>query len=867
MRSILYRYRSFKLQDTFNRISISSSSSRPLSTTSRSSPTTDVRGNHSFDTEKLNEYFQSIGLQSKEGQLQIKQYSHGQSNPTFMVTTAGGHKYTVRKQPPGKLLPGAHAVDREYTVMSALSKTNVAVPTTRAYCPNAEILGTPFFIYDYVQGEFYKDASLRAIEDTPTRTTMYNNLVDSLARIHSVDISSLPDDYGKRKTANDPPEKSYVGRQIKTWTRQYRATETETIDDMNYLINELQHLLPADAEATSCLIHGDFRMDNVLFHEDTKEIAAVLDWELSTIGDGLSDLSYLCLSHIFSPKNPFMPGLRGLDVKSIGIPTIPETIKLYADRLKFHSKSDATIDLGALQSKMDYYMAFSLFRSCAILQGVYKRSLQGNASASNAGDALLFAKEVAALGVYHLRKYRNSKLVSSDDILPPVQPILKSNTARQDVGLFDNRQKMSDKASATLKQLNDFMITRVMPTANAIQEQGYQDNESKWTIHPSMEVLKSEAKALGLWNLFLPLETDGGKYGAGFTNLEYARMAELTGYCAIGPEVFNCNAPDTGNMEVLVRYASEEQKQQWLLPLLNGDIRSAFAMTEPAVASSDATNMQATIRQDGDELVLNGRKWWISGALDPRCKLIIFMGRTHGDLDSQGVPAHSRHSMVLVPMDSPGVRILRPMRVMGYDDAPHGHADMVFDNVRVPAANFVLGEGRGFEIAQGRLGPGRIHHCMRLIGAAEAALELMCQRVTERAPFGKPLAEQGSILNDIAKSRIEIDQARLLCLNAAHRMDVLGNKEAKADIAAIKIITPTMAKAVCERAMQAFGAMGLSQDTPLAHLWVWARVLQLADGPDEVHLAALGKQELANQCPMYVAKKRALAALIRAKKE
>jgi alkylation response protein AidB-like acyl-CoA dehydrogenase len=304
-------------------------------------------------------------------------------------------------------------------------------------------------------------------------------------------------------------------------------------------------------------------------------------------------------------------------------------------------------------------------------------------------------------------------------------------------------------------------------------------------------------------------------------------------------------------MEVLIRYGNEEQKKEWLYPLLDGKIRSCFAMTEPAVASSDATNMKATIRQDGDELVLSGHKWWTSGAYDSRCKVVIFMGRTHGDLDAMNIPKHRRHSMVLVPMDTPGLTVIRPMKVMGFDDAPHGHAEMIFHEVRVPKSNIILGEGRGFEIAQGRLGPGRIHHCMRLIGAAECALELMCQRVTSRHAFGKALAEQGSILRDIAESRIEIDQARLLCLNAAHRMDIVGNKEAKSDIAAIKIACPSMVKRVADRAIQSFGAMGLSQDTPLAGVWTWARILQIADGPDEVHLAALGKQELQAQVPEY----------------
>lgn len=296
--------------------------------------------------------------------------------------------------------------------------------------------------------------------------------------------------------------------------------------------------------------------------------------------------------------------------------------------------------------------------------------------------------------------------------------------AAQDQGASSFTQLQSERAGSLLRQVRRFMRDRVLPAEREIQDLGYAEGAERWSIHPRVEGLKSEAKALGLWNLFLPKETDGGRYGSGLTNLEYASIAEETGRSLIAPEVFNCAAPDTGNMEVLVRYGTPAQQERWLKPLLEGEIRSCFAMTEPQVASSDATNMQATVRREGDDLVLNGHKWWISGASDPRCEICIFMGRTDGDLDAQGVPAHRRHSMVLVPMNSPGVRILRPMKVMGFDDAPHGHVEMVFDNVRVPASNMLLGEGRGFEIAQGRLGPGRIHHCMRLIGAAERALEV-----------------------------------------------------------------------------------------------------------------------------------------------
>jgi len=362
----------------------------------------------------------------------------------------------------------------------------------------------------------------------------------------------------------------------------------------------------------------------------------------------------------------------------------------------------------------------------------------------------------------------------------------------------------------------------------------------RWTVPPVMDELKAQARAAGLWNLFLP----ESEYGAGLTNREYAPLCEIMGRTLIGPEVFNCSAPDTGNMEVLVRYASPDLKKKYLEPLLAGEIRSAFAMTEPAVASSDATNISASIVREGDEYVINGRKWWTSGAMDPRCKVLIFMGKTNPDAER-----HAQQSMIVVPLDSPGVKVLRSLKVFGYDDAPHGHAEVDFVNVRVPVENLLLGEGRGFEIAQGRLGPGRIHHCMRSIGAAERALDAMCKRVIGRVAFGKRIAEQGVVREWIADSRIEIDQARLLTLHAADMMDKVGNKTAKAEIAMIKVVAPNMALRVIDRAIQAFGGAGVSQDPGLAYLWAMQRTLRLADGPDEVHRQTIAKIELGKHLP------------------
>lgn len=393
----------------------------------------------------------------------------------------------------------------------------------------------------------------------------------------------------------------------------------------------------------------------------------------------------------------------------------------------------------------------------------------------------------------------------------------------------------SEKVLNLQKKVSAFMEEHVYPNEKVYQEQLNQQ-ESRWSdIPPIMDELKKKAQAEGLWNLFLP----ESEYGAGLTNLEYAPLCEIMGRSVIGPEAFNCNAPDTGNMEVIARYGSENHKKEWLEPLLAGEIRSCFSMTEPDVASSDATNISTSIVRDGDEYVINGRKWWSSGAGDPRCKIAIVMGKT--DTTAQ---KYEQQSMILVPLDTPGVKVERMLPVFGYDDAPHGHAEIHYDNVRVPAENMLWEEGKGFAIAQGRLGPGRIHHCMRLIGLAERALEDLCNRVQEKETFGKKLSEQGVIQEWIADSRIEIEQARLLTLKAAYMMDTVGNKVAKSEIAMIKVVAPNMALKVLDRAIQAHGGAGVSDDFTLAYHWANARTLRLADGPDEVHRRQIAKLEL-----------------------
>ena len=394
---------------------------------------------------------------------------------------------------------------------------------------------------------------------------------------------------------------------------------------------------------------------------------------------------------------------------------------------------------------------------------------------------------------------------------------------------FENSQKVKDLQ----EKVTNFMNENVYENEDVYKKQV--EEGGRWCIPEIMETLKAKAKSESLWNLFLP----DSNLGAGLTNTEYAPLCEIMGRSPIGAEVFNCSAPDTGNMEVLVRYGTEEQKKEWLTPLLSGEIRSSFAMTEPDVASSDASNIQASIERNGDYYVINARKWWTSGAMDPRCKIMIFMGKTDPNADK-----YKQQSMILVPFDTPGVKVLRHLPVFGYDHAPHGHAEVEFKDVKVPASNIILGEGRGFEIAQGRLGPGRIHHCMRLIGQAERALELMISRAKSRVAFGKPISKQGVVMQAIAESRAEIEQARLLVLKTAHMMDTVGNKIARKEISMIKVVAPNMAARVIDRAIQIHGGGGVTSDFPLSYAYGYARALRLADGPDEVHNMSVAKLEL-----------------------
>uniref|UniRef100_A0A667YZ89 Acyl-CoA dehydrogenase family member 11 n=1 Tax=Myripristis murdjan TaxID=586833 RepID=A0A667YZ89_9TELE len=722
--------------------------------------TTPVREQHKFNVGKLQEYLVGRSRVSAGDTLTVKQYSAGQSNPTFLIQT-GSQSYVLRKKPPGMLLPGAHKVDREYQVQKTLFSAGFPVPQPFLLCTDTSVIGTEFYLMEHVkQGRIFRDIRLPGVR-AAERAALYVAAVEVLARLHSLDLTSLNlEGYGRGP--------GYCKRQVSTWTKQYKAAAHKDIPAMNELSNWLKDNLPAgDNEVT--LVHGDFRVDNLIFHPTEARVMAVLDWELSTTGQPLADLAYFLMPHYWPQSLNIistMGSFKGIE----GIPTAEDIISIYC-RCR---------SLPPTLPQLNFYLALSIFKMAGIAQGVYARHLLGNASAPNA----------AQFGQY-------------------VEPMAK--VALQ----LAQSESFSSYVCASV-------CTRICVHINLC-------------VYLCAQVKAREA---GLWNLFLPAVS-------GLSQLDYAHIAEETGRCLFAPEVFNCQAPDTGNMEVLHMFGSEEQKRKWLEPLLRGEIRSCFCMTEPDVASSDATNMECTLRRDGDQYVIQGKKWWSSGAGNPQCKVAIVMCRS----SSQDVSSrHSLHSMILVPMDTAGVQLVRPLTVFGQDDAIHGgHFEVHFDNVYIPASNIILGEGKGFEIAQGRLGPGRLHHCMRAVGLAELALELLCQRAANRHTFGKKLYQHEVVAHWIAECRLMIEQTRLLTLHAAHALDTLGSQAARKQIAMIKVAAARMACKVVDCAIQAHGGAGVSGDFPLAQMYSYARTLRIADGPDEVHLSSIARLELRDQ--------------------
>ncbi|XP_075936715.1 acyl-CoA dehydrogenase family member 11 [Anarhichas minor] len=757
--------------------------------------TTSVRQQHQFSVGGLQRYLSvKSRTVSNNDTLTVRQYSAGQSNPTFLIQTPS-NSYVLRKKPPGELLPGAHKVDREYRVQKALFSAGFPVPQPLLHCTDAEIIGTEFYLMEHVRGRIFRDLRLPGVS-AAERAALYVAAVEALAKLHSLDPASLNlEGYGKGS--------GYCKRQVSTWTKQYTAAAHRDIPAMNELSDWLMKNLPAtDNEVT--LVHGDFRLDNLIFHPREARVMAVLDWELSTTGQPLADLAYFLMPHFWPTSiniSSTMGSLKGIE----GIPTVGDLISIYC-RVR---------GIPSALPQLNFYLALSVFKMAGISQGVYARHLLGNASAPNAAQ---FGQCVEPLAKIALQLAQRSDACPTGD------------------GLF----LQTHKGQAVLQQVKDFMRQNVLPAQEEVAEyySKHAQSPQRWHTPQIIQDLKVKAREAGLWNLFLPAVS-------GLSQLDYAYIAEETGRYLFAPEVFNCQAPDTGNMEVLHMFGSEEQKSKWLEPLLKGEIRSCFCMTEPDVASSDATNMECTLCRDEDSFVINGKKWWSSGAGNPQCKVAIVMCRS----DSQDVKnRHGQHSMILVPMDTPGVKLVRPLTVFGQDDAIHGgHFEVHFENVRVPTCNIILGEGRGFEIAQGRLGPGRLHHCMRAVGVAELALELLCQRAVSRHTFGKKLYQHEVVAHWIAECRLMIDQTRLLTLHAARAVDTLGSRAARKQIAMIKVAAARMACKVVDCAIQVYGGAGVSGDFPLAQMYSYVRTLRIADGPDEVHLSSIAHLELRDQ--------------------
>lgn len=759
--------------------------------------TTAVRAEHRFDINNLKRYLSGkLDSFSDTATVNVQQYRSGQSNPTFYIETAN-KSYVMRKKPPGELLPGAHKVDREYNVQKALHSAGFPVPHPLLYCADTSVIGTEFYIMEHVEGRIFRDLRLPGIS-VAERGALYVAAVETLARLHSLDVRTLGlQGYGKGA--------GYCRRQVSTWTKQYKASAHKKIPAMDKLSDWLSHNLPtSDDEVT--LVHGDFRIDNLIFHPTEARVMAVLDWELSTTGQPIADLAYFLMPHYWPSRYRVissMGGVTGVD----GIPSATDLISIYC-----HCRG-----IPKSLPQQNFFVAMAIFKMAAIAQGIYARHLLGNASSANAAEFGESVEPLAELGLQIA-----------------LSPTLSMPSPDQ---LF----LQSPNGQSVLQHVREFMRKHVLPAQQEVKKYyaKHKDMPERWDTPPVIEELKATARAVGLWNLFLPSES-------GLSQLDYAHIAEETGRCSYAPEIFNCQAPDTGNMEVLHLFGTEEQKKLWLEPLLRGEIRSCFCMTEPDVASSDATNIECTLHRDHDHYIINGKKWWSSGAGNPKCEFAIVMCKSK-ILDSKS-NRHVLHSMIIVPMNTPGVKKIRPLTVFGQDDAIHGgHFEVHFDNVRIPASNIILGEGRGFEIAQGRLGPGRLHHCMRAVGMAEWALELICQRAANRHTFGKALYRHEVVAHWVAECRIAIAQARLLTLHAAHTVDTQGNKAARKQIAMIKVVAGRMACKVVDCAIQVYGAAGVSDDFPLAEMYAYARTLRIADGPDEVHLSSIALLELRDQ--------------------
>nr|XP_027789682.1 acyl-CoA dehydrogenase family member 11 [Marmota flaviventris] len=714
--------------------------------------TAEVLPQHQLDCKSLDAYLNRHlpGFGAQPGAtLTITQYRSGQSNPTFHLKK-GFQAYVLRKKPPGSLLPKAHKIDREYKVQKALFSVGFPVPKVLLYCNDTSVIGTEFYVMEHVQGRIFRDFTLPGVSPAE-RSAIYVAMIETLARLHSLNLQTMQlEGYG--------PGAGYCKRQVSTWTSQYQAAAHQDIPAMKQLSEWLMKNLP-DNDNESNLIHGDFKLDNIIFHPKETRVLAVLDWELSTTGHPLSDLAYLSLFYFWPRTIPMLHQSSQIQ-ESIGIPSMEELVSVYC---RYRG-------INPILPNWNFFLAFSYFKLAGIAQGVYSRYLLGNNSSE---DSFLFANIVQPLAETGLQLSKRT----FSNVLPQV------DTTGQ---LF----LQTKKGQEVLMEVKHFMKKHILPAEKEVFEYYVQNENSieKWKQPLVIDKLKEMAKAQGLWNLFLPAVS-------GLSQVDYALIAEETGKCFFAPDVFNCQAPDTGNMEVLHLYGSDEQKQQWLEPLLRGDITSAFCMTEPDVASSDATNIDCSIERDGDSYIINGKKWWSSGAGNPRCKILILLGRSKATSQSR----HKQHSMILVPTNTPGIKIIRPLSVFGYSDVN-----------QVPD---------------------------------------LLQNHT-----GSHASQPEVVAHWIAESRIAIEEIRLLTLKAAHSIDTLGSAGARKEIAMIKVAAPRAVCRIIDRAIQVCGGAGVSQDFPLANMYALTRTLRLADGPDEVHLSAIAKMELQDQAKAQRAK-------------
>eukprot|EP00762_Andalucia_godoyi_P007821 ANDGO_01786.mRNA.1 putative acyl-CoA dehydrogenase IBR3 len=844
-----------------------------------------------------------------------EKFATGQSNPTYLIRDELNVPFVLRRQPPGTLLKTAHAVDREFLIMSVISDKHpgsVPVPQPYLLCKDPSVIGVTFFVMEYLEGRSFRDPRCLDVPEKE-RPLVLRSMIDVLVHLHSLPISSFSILFGSSSGGVRERQKGsnsmFFQRQVGRWKTQAQASATGPQPDLDRLCQNLEKSA-ADADSLKwapwsgksstsenvCMTHGDFRIDNLIIHPTEPRIIGVVDWELAAVGNPLADLSYLCLLYHLPSDSPMFAGFGGTSSfsksKKDASTARGQDRRKPVDPLQQHNIPREESLLLAYAVRRDwqridnwqFYLAFSFFRVAAILQGVYKRHLNGNASSANAAVVGALSKNLAAAGWSIAEKSLDWTPAMPHFIPAPFYPLI----SKECVFLF--------------WKLKWFLEARIIPAEADIAREscGLSSEDRLATPHPLIETLKRDAKSLGLWNLFVPVRFQEKFGGPGLSNTEYGILCELMGCSAIASEVCNCNAPDSGNMEVLMEFGTEEQQSKWLKPLLDGQIRSAFAMTEPGTASSDpASNLSFSVEVDeaSQELVLNGKKWWITGAGDSRCRFLLVVATSPPQPESKEASVSSpsatavkgasskasekRHaqSIVVVPVETRGVEVIRPLTTFGFDHAPQGHWELKFTNVRVPiSTGFVGGFGAGFRISQARLGSGRLHHCMRLVGAMERSLSEVVDRASSRVVFGMPLVQQPSFLQTFAKCRSLVDQARLLTMSTCVELDHLesakihGNSrsalasirtaaicdgvspplttaDAKENlirrlVSEVKLAIPQTAQFVIDFAIQVFGAEGLHHDF-LAHVFVAARCLRIADGPDEVHALAVGRYSVA----------------------